>query len=77
MRAISCARFEVTTTIVLRKSTSPWRSLSRPASKDLEHEVEHIGMGFFNFIEEHDRIRNFTNLAREFTRLVGIDVAVR
>ena len=49
--------FEVITTIVLVKSTVwPWLSLKPAVVEDLQEDVEHVAMGLFDFVQQHDRV---------------------
>ena len=74
----STPRFEVSTTMVLRKSTwRPLASVSRPSSMICSRTMQRSGVGFLHVVEEDDGVGVAANGLGEPAGFVEPDVARR
>ena len=48
-----------------------------PIIHDLQHDVEHVGVRFLDFIEEHDRVRATSDLLCELATFFVADISWR
>ena len=63
---------------VLRKSTvRPWPSVRRPSSSSCSSDVEHVGVGLLDLVEQHHRVGAPAHRLGELAALVVADVAGR
>ena len=69
---------EVMMTTVLRKSTvRPWPSVRRPSSSSCSSDVEHVGVGLLDLVEQHHRVGPPAHRLGQLAALVVADVAGR
>ena len=64
--------------MALRKSTvRPWASVSLPVLQDLQQDVEHVGMGLLDLVEQHHRVGPAAHRLGQLAALVVAHVAGR
>ena len=62
-------------TVFLKSTVRPWPSVRRPSSITCSSDVEHVGVGLLDLVEQHDRVGPAAHRLGELAALLVADVA--